>query len=66
MKKRIPYLLVFVLIVSCNPFDSDRVTNYEPELTEIINFMKDYGNVVLDADEDDRFSSEMRSMGIHY
>lgn len=28
--------------------------------------MKDYGNIVLDADEDDRFSSEMRSMGIHY
>jgi hypothetical protein len=66
VKKRITYLLVFFLIVGCNPFDSDRVTNYEPELTEIINFMKDYGNAVLDADEDDRFAAEMRSMGIHY
>lgn len=66
MIKGIPYFLVFVLTIGCNPFDSDRVTNYEPELTEIIKFMEDYGNVVLDADEDDRFAAEMRSMGIHY
>jgi hypothetical protein len=66
MTKRIPYFLAFVLIVGFNPFDSDRLTNYEPELTEIIEFMEDYGNVVLDADEDDRFAAEMRSMGIHY
>ena len=65
MKKRIPYLLAFIFFVGCNPFDSDRVLNYEPELTEIIDFMKDYGNVVLDADEDDRFAAKMRSMGIH-
>ena len=66
VKKRIPYLLVIVLIVGCNPFDSDRVTNFESELTEIIDFMEEYGNAVLDADEDDRFAAEMRSMGIHY
>ncbi|MEO9802537.1 MAG: hypothetical protein ABJF04_04780 [Reichenbachiella sp.] len=28
--------------------------------------MADYGNVVLDANEDDRIAAEMRSMGIHY
>ncbi|XOV94215.1 MAG: hypothetical protein ACFHWX_05820 [Bacteroidota bacterium] len=66
MNRHILYLLSFVVIIGCNPFDSDRVMNYEPELTEITEFMKEYGDVVLDPDEDDRFAADMRSMGINY
>lgn len=50
--------------MSCNPFHQDRVLNYDSELIEIVIFMEDYGNVILDADEDDRFAAEMRKLDI--
>jgi hypothetical protein len=59
------YILLFGLIlVGCNPFHEDRVMNYESDLIEIANFMKDYENVTLDSDSDDRFAAKMRRYDI--
>ena len=38
--------------------------NYETDLKEISDIMKDYSNVTLDADEDDRFAADMRRLNI--
>jgi DNA-binding transcriptional LysR family regulator len=38
--------------------------DYETDLKEISDIMKDYSNVTLDADEDDRFAADMRRLNI--
>lgn len=66
MIKEVPCFFVFFLLIGCNPFGSERVINYEPELSEIVEYMADDGKVILDAYEVNRFRAEMRSMGIDY
>jgi hypothetical protein len=50
--------------MSCNPFHQDRALDYETDLKEISEIMKDYSNATLDSDEDDRFAAKMRRLNI--
>jgi hypothetical protein len=65
LKIRILHFIA-LFVVGCSPFHPDRVMSYERDFDEIIEFMEDYETVILDSDEDDRFSEDMRNLGIDY
>ncbi|WP_088656108.1 hypothetical protein [Geofilum rhodophaeum] len=58
------YITFSLILISCNPFHQDRVLDYESDFKEISEIMKDYSNVTLDSDEDDRFAVDMRRLNI--
>lgn len=54
MKKIISSLFLFALI-SCNPFDENRVLNYKDELNELASKIKKYPDGTFDKDDIDEF-----------
>lgn len=54
MKKIISSLFLFALI-SCNPFDENRVLNYKDELNELVSKIKKYPDGTFDKDDIDEF-----------
>ncbi len=60
------YILFGLILISCNPFHTDRVLKNESELIGIFQFMEKYGNVTLEIESDDRLANKMRKLNIDY
>lgn len=60
------YILIALILTSCNPFQEDRVMNYNSELMDIFKIMQEYNNVTLEIDSDDRLAEKMQDLGIDY
>ena len=60
------YILFGLILISCNPFHPDRVLKNESELIGIYQFMKEYDNVTLEIESDDRLADKMRKLDIDY
>ncbi len=60
------YILIALILISCNPFQKDRVMNYNSELMDIFKIMQEYNNVTLEIDSDDRLAEKMQDLGIDY
>lgn len=59
-------IIILLILTSCSPFKKNRVDNYEQELIEIFNFMKEYDNVSFEIESDERLSDYMRRLKIDY
>jgi hypothetical protein len=60
------YILLGLILISCNPFHADRVLKNESELIEIYHFMEEYNSVTLEVESDDRLADRMRKLEIDY
>ncbi len=60
------YILIALILKCCNPFQEDRVMNYNSELMDIFKIMQEYNNVTLEIDSDDRLAEKMQDLGIDY
>lgn len=58
------YIAFCLILISCNPFHQDRVLDYEKDLKEISDIMKDYSNITLRADKDQRLTTAMKRLKI--
>ncbi len=60
------YILFGLILTGCNPFHADKILKNESELIEIFDFMKEYDNVTLEIESDDRLADKMRRLDIDY
>ena len=60
------YILFGLIFTGCNPFHADKILKNESELIEIFDFMKEYDNVTLEIESDDRLADKMRRLDIDY
>ncbi len=60
------YIIISLILISCNPFREDRIMNYNSELMYIFKIMQEYKNVTLEYDSDDRLSEKMQDLDIEY
>jgi hypothetical protein len=50
------YVILCLILTSCDPFHPDRVLNNKLEFIEIFQFMDEYNNVTMEVESDDRLA----------
>lgn len=58
--------MLSLILTSCSPFSSDRVLRNESELIETFQLMKEYDNVTLEVESDDRLADKMKELNIDF
>jgi len=65
MKYCIP-ISILLLLVSCTPFDEDRVLKQQKKLLSIVDLLADDGNVQIVVDSDEKLTPIMSRTGIDH